>query len=46
MATAPMVVNLERPGEDVARKTVFVKLRLGVLGNSRKVSSPEAPRRS
>jgi hypothetical protein len=39
MATAPMIANLETPGEDLARKTVFVKLHLGVLGNSRKVSS-------
>ena len=41
MATAPMIVNLETVGEDLARKTVFVKLHLGVLGNSRKVSSAQ-----
>jgi len=41
MATASMIVNLEAPGEDLARKTVFVKLHLGVLGNSRKVSSAQ-----
>src|SRR5438105_1875077 len=41
MATAPMTVNLETPGEDLARRTVFVKLRLGVLGNSRKVCSAQ-----
>src|SRR3989454_3336672 len=41
MATAPMIVNLERPGEDLARKTVFVKLHLGLLGNTRKVSSAQ-----
>ena len=41
MATAPMTANLETPGEDLARKTVFVKLRLGALGNSRKVSSAQ-----
>lgn len=41
MATAPMIVNLETPGEDLARKTVFVKLHLGLLGNSRKVSSAQ-----
>ena len=41
MATAPMIANLETPGEDLARKTVFVKLHLGVLGNSRKVSSAQ-----
>jgi len=41
MATAPMIVNLETPGEDLARKTVFVKLHLGLLGNTRKVSSAQ-----
>src|SRR5438876_1876719 len=41
MATATMIVNLETPDEDLARKTVFVKLRLGLLGNSRKVSSAQ-----
>jgi ElaB/YqjD/DUF883 family membrane-anchored ribosome-binding protein len=41
MATAPMIVNFETAGEDLARKTVFVKLRLGLLGNSRKVSSAQ-----
>jgi hypothetical protein len=41
MATAPMIVNLDTPGEDLARKTVFVKLHLGVLGYSRKVSSAQ-----
>ena len=41
MATAPMIVDLETPGEDLARKTVFVKLHLGLLGNTRKVSSAQ-----
>jgi len=41
MATAPMTVNFETADEDLARKTVFVKLRLGLLGNSRKVSSAQ-----
>ena len=41
MATAPMIVTLETAGEDLARKTVFVKLHLGLLGNSRKVSSAQ-----
>src|SRR5438876_12246876 len=41
MATVSMIVNLETPGEDLARKTVFVKVRLGTLGNSRKVSSAQ-----
>ncbi|HEX5481706.1 MAG TPA: DUF3150 domain-containing protein [Terriglobia bacterium] len=38
MATAPLIFDLQTPGDDLARKTVFVKLRLGLLGNSRKVS--------
>jgi hypothetical protein len=33
VATAPMIVNLDTPGGGVARKTVFVKLHLGLLGN-------------
>src|SRR2546425_6514164 len=41
MATAPMIVDLETPGEDLARKSVFVKLHLGLLGNTRKVSSAQ-----
>lgn len=41
MATAPLVCDLQSPGEDLARRTVFVKLRLGLLGNSRKVSSAQ-----
>jgi len=41
MATAPLIANLEAPGEDLARKTVFVKLHLGLLGNTRKVSSAQ-----
>lgn len=40
MATAP-ILDLQSPGEDLARKTVFVKLHLGLLGNSRKVSSTQ-----
>ena len=38
MATAPLIFDLQTPGDDLARKTVFVNLRLGLLGNSRKVS--------
>ncbi len=30
MAAVPMIVNLHAPGEGLARKAVFVKLRLGV----------------
>ncbi len=41
MATAPMIVDFAKPGEDLARKTVFIKVHLGLLGNSRKVSSSQ-----
>jgi hypothetical protein len=41
MATAPMIVDSAKPGEDLARKTVFIKVHLGLLGNSRKVSSSQ-----
>lgn len=41
MATAPLLLDVQAPGEDLARKTVFVKLRLGLAGNSRKVSSSQ-----
>jgi len=41
MATAPVMANLETPGEDLARKTVFVEVHLGVLGNTREVSSAQ-----
>lgn len=40
MATAP-IIDLQAPDEDLARKTVFVKLRLGLPGNSRKISSSQ-----
>jgi hypothetical protein len=40
MATAP-ILDLQSPGEDLARKTVFVKLRLGLPGNSRKINSSQ-----
>lgn len=41
MATPQMILDLSTPGQDLAAKTVFVKLRLGLLGNSRKVSSAQ-----
>ncbi len=41
MATPQMIFDLSAPGQDLAAKTVFVKLRLGLLGNSRKVSSAQ-----
>src|ERR1039458_8147366 len=39
MATALPILDIQEHGEDLARKTVFIKLHLGLLGNSRKVSS-------
>jgi hypothetical protein len=41
MATALPILDLQEPGADLARKTVFIKLHLGLLGNSRKVSSSQ-----
>jgi len=41
MATALPILDLQEPGTDLARKTVFIKLHLGLLGNSRKVSSSQ-----
>ena len=41
MATALPILELEEPGTALARKTVFIKLHLGLLGNSRKVSSSQ-----
>jgi len=41
MATAVSILDLQEPGADVARKTVFIKLHLGLLGDSRKVSSSQ-----
>lgn len=40
MATA-LVLDVQSPGEDLAQKTVFVKLRLGLPGNSRKINSSQ-----
>ena len=41
MATVSPIVNIQDPGTDLAKKTVFIKLHLGLLGNSRKVSSSQ-----
>jgi hypothetical protein len=41
MATAFPILDIQEPGTDLARKTVFIKLHLGLLGNSRKVSSSQ-----
>ena len=41
MATALPILEIQEPGTDLARKTVFIKVHLGLLGNSRKVSSSQ-----
>ena len=41
MSTAMPIVDIQDPGTDLARKTVFIKLHLGLLGNRRKVSSSQ-----
>ena len=41
MATALPILDIQEPGADLAGKTVFIKLHLGSLGNSRKVSSSQ-----
>ena len=41
MATALPILDIQEPGADLAGKTVFIKLHLGLLGNSRKVSSSQ-----
>jgi hypothetical protein len=40
MATAMPIADIQEPGIDSA-KTVFIKLHLGLLGSSRKVSSSQ-----
>jgi len=41
MATELPILDLQEPGTDLAKRTVFIKLHLGLLGNSRKVSSSQ-----
>jgi hypothetical protein len=41
MATALPILDIQELGADLARKTAFIKLHLGLLGNSRKVSSSQ-----
>jgi hypothetical protein len=41
MATALSTPHIRQSGADLARKTVFIKLHLGLLGNTRKVSSSQ-----
>ena len=39
MATAAPILNVQSSDNELAKQTVFIKLHLGLLGNSRKVSS-------
>lgn len=41
MAALASLIPIEETGQDLARKTVCVKVRLGLLGNTRKVSSSQ-----
>jgi hypothetical protein len=41
MAIALPILDIQEPGTDLAKKTVFIKVHLGLLGNSRKVSSSQ-----
>ena len=41
MTTALPILDIQEPGTDLAKKTVFIKVHLGLLGNSRKVSSSQ-----
>jgi hypothetical protein len=40
-ATAAPVLNIQSSDNELAKQTVFIKLHLGLLGNSRKVSSSQ-----
>ena len=41
MATAAPILNIQSSDNELAKQTVFIKLYLGLLGNSRKVSSSQ-----
>jgi hypothetical protein len=41
MATAVPILNVQSSDNELAKQTVFIKLHLGLLGNSRKVSSSQ-----
>ncbi len=41
MATAAPILNVQSSDNELAKQTVFIKLHLGLLGNSRKVSSSQ-----
>jgi hypothetical protein len=38
-ATAVPILNVQNSGGELAKQTVFIKLHLGLLGNSHEVSS-------
>ena len=40
-STAVPILNAQSPDNELAKQTVFIKLHLGLLGNSRKVSSSQ-----
>ena len=41
MSTASPILDIQEPGTSLARKTVFIKPHLGLLGNGRKISSSQ-----
>ena len=41
MATAAPILNIQTSDNELAKQTVFIKIHLGLLGNSRKVSSSQ-----
>jgi hypothetical protein len=41
MATAAPILNIQSSDNELSKQTVFIKLHLGLLGNSRKVSSSQ-----
>jgi hypothetical protein len=41
MATAAPILSIQSSDNELAKQTVFIKLHLGLLGNSRKVSSSQ-----
>jgi hypothetical protein len=48
MATAAPILNIQSSDNELAKQTVFIKLHLSLLGNSRKVSRRQTapPRKS
>jgi hypothetical protein len=41
IVTAAPILNIQSSDNELSKQTVFIKLHLGLLGNSRKVSSPQ-----